>query len=160
MTPATPPPGTLRRDEVDVDLVAAAVRGCPAVDDLDEGLSGSAATYLPGRRVIGVRIDNDRVYVQVRARWGITAGGLGRQVRSAVLPLAAGRAIDVNISDIAEPGSLSPATPPFDLVENAQPLFGDQEDSGWTPTNSEPDERSSAIITPTVGETPIVSSPD
>lgn len=53
-------------DGVDIDAVAAAVRGCPAVDDLDGGLLDGTVTYLPGRRVPGIRIADGRIQVHVR----------------------------------------------------------------------------------------------
>jgi hypothetical protein len=70
-------------DGVDVDAVAAAARSCPGVEQLHGGDSHLTATYLPGRRVQGVRIEQDTVVVQVRARWGVPAHELAAQVRDA-----------------------------------------------------------------------------
>jgi len=78
-------------DGVNLDAVAAAVRGCPAIDDLSAGAWGGVASYLPGRQVAGVRIASDHVVISVRGRWGIPVSEMARQVRTAVLPLVAPR---------------------------------------------------------------------
>ena len=49
------------QDTVDVDAIAAATLACPAVAGLHEGGSRAVATYLPGRRVVGVRAEDRRV---------------------------------------------------------------------------------------------------
>ncbi|WP_375482044.1 Asp23/Gls24 family envelope stress response protein [uncultured Jatrophihabitans sp.] len=92
-------------DGVDVPGVAEAVRACPGVADLDEGLAGSVVSYLPGSRVPGVRVDAERVTVQIRAQWGVPVAELGRHVRAAVSPLVGGRTVDVVVSDIDTPAS-------------------------------------------------------
>lgn len=97
-------------DGIDVDAVAAAVRGCPAVDDLDSGLLGGAATYLPGRRVPGLRIGPDRVEVHVRGVWNQPVSLVASQIRQALASLAADRVVDVVLADIAEPGPARPDT--------------------------------------------------
>lgn len=90
-------------DGVDVDAVAAAVRGCPGVLDLTAGWVGGRATYLPGRRIEGVAVDADAVVVQVQGRWDVTARELAGQIRAAVTPLAAGRRVDVVLADLENP---------------------------------------------------------
>jgi len=104
----TPAPSRAVVDGVDVDAVAAAVRGCRSVDDLDAGLLGSAATYLPGRRIQGISVGEERVAIQVRGRWGASVHEMSTEIRAALAPLVAGRKIDVTISDIADPPGLSP----------------------------------------------------
>ena len=69
-------------DGVDLDAVAAAARGCPAVDDLCPGPWGGVVTYLPGRQVPGVRVAGDHVVISVRGRWGVPASEVARQVRA------------------------------------------------------------------------------
>lgn len=96
-------------DGVDVDAVATAVRGCPGVLDLHGGPPQLIATYLPGRRVEGVRVDRMAVAVQVRARWGTPVSDLSAQIRAALKPLAAGRRIDIVWADVADPPALSAA---------------------------------------------------
>ncbi len=90
-------------DGVDVDAVAAAVRSCADVDDLEGGHPGAIGTYLPGRRVAGVRIDIDAVTVGVRARWGVPVFDVAVQVRGALAPLVGDRRIDVVITDLTDP---------------------------------------------------------
>jgi hypothetical protein len=90
-------------DGVDVDAVAAAVRGCFGVDDLCSGSWGGVVSYLPGRQVPGVRVVSDHVTVSVRSRWGIPAAELAREVRGALAPLTGARRIDVVIADVADP---------------------------------------------------------
>lgn len=91
-------------DGVDVDAVAAAVRGCPAVADLDGGQPvQSVVTYLPGRRVAGVRVADHRVTVQVVLRWGASVADLARQVRSAVKVLTGSRPIDIAVAAVTDP---------------------------------------------------------
>jgi hypothetical protein len=106
-------------DGIDVDAVAAAVRGCPAVDDLDSGPLGGAATYLPGRRVPGIRIGSDRIEVHVRSVWDQPVGTVAGQIRQALASLAGGRVIDVLLTDIA-------------LPEGAEPLPAAAEPAGVT----------------------------
>ncbi|MEO7262622.1 MAG: Asp23/Gls24 family envelope stress response protein [Jatrophihabitantaceae bacterium] len=91
-------------DGIDVDAVAAAVRGCPAVDDLDGGRLDAVATYLPGRRVPGIRIVDDRIEVHVRGVWDQPVSLIARQVQGVLAPLTGGRIIDVVLTDVAEPG--------------------------------------------------------
>ena len=96
-------------DGVDVDAVAAAARGCAAVDDLCSGAWGGVVSYLPGRQVAGVRVTDDHVVISVRARWGIPVSELAGQVRAAVTSLVAPRRVDVVVADLAEPGTRAPA---------------------------------------------------
>jgi hypothetical protein len=85
---------------VDVDAVVALVRASPGVQDLYGG-SPEVATYLPGRRVLGVRVTGPTVQIQVRALWGMALPRIGAGIQAAVAPLAGGRAVDVMIADIA-----------------------------------------------------------
>lgn len=91
-------------DGVDVDALAVAVRSCHGVDDLDRGPLGSVATYLPGRRqVAGIRVDRDRVTLQVRGTWGVTVHELTTQIQTAALPFVGGRTVDLVVSDLSDP---------------------------------------------------------
>jgi hypothetical protein len=145
-------------DGVDVDAVAAAVRGCPAVDDLDGGRLGGVATYLPGRRVPGIRIENDRIEVHVRGRWDQPVSLIADQIRSALATLNGGRVIDVVLTDVADPGQASaqlalPATQPAGTA--APSVLADGTVEAWT-TPSAPaglsDASSSAATIPTAAE--------
>jgi hypothetical protein len=100
--PAVAPPNLI--DGVDVDAVARAARGCPGVEDLD-GDFPEVATYLPGRRVFGVRVGSHAVEVHVRTAWNMPAREIAIGVQAAVAPLAGGRAVDVTIADLGNPPS-------------------------------------------------------
>ncbi|WP_290862694.1 hypothetical protein [Hamadaea sp.] len=91
---------------VDVDAIAAAVSRCPGVVDLYGGSPGEVATYLPGRRVAGVRIGDTAIEVQIRTSWGSPVPEVGAVVRAAVAPLAGGRRVDVLVADlVGEPSA-------------------------------------------------------
>ena len=89
----------------DADLIAAAVLACPAVAGLDEGGTRAVATYLPGRRIVGVRIEDPRVLVSVVLESRTSVASLEEQVRRAVTPLAGGRRVDVHVADVQTVGS-------------------------------------------------------
>jgi hypothetical protein len=147
-------------DGVDVDAVAAAVRGCPAVDDLDGGRLGGVATYLPGRRVPGIRIEDDRVEVQVRGVWNQPVGAVVSQIRDALAPLTGGRIIDVVLSDVAEPGHAKAqlTAPAAGSATTAMPaVLADGTVEEWTTPNASAGPSggsSSAATTPTAAEIP------
>lgn len=114
-TPATPVPAptpvpAVALYDVDPDAVAALVLACPAVAGLSGGPFGAAATYLPGRRVAGVRISPDTVEVHVVARYGPTAGELARQVRAALAGRVLGRSVDIVVEDLEDPAPPTVAT--------------------------------------------------
>ena len=106
-------------DGVDVDAVAAAVRGCAGVSGLDGGQYGGVATYLPGRTVQGIVVHGSRVRVQVRSAWGVEAPRLATLITAALIPLTGGRPVDVVIADIDDP----PSTPPR-VARRADPSPG------------------------------------
>ena len=93
------------------DAIAAAVAACPGVASLHGGGSHRTATYLPGRRVDGVRVGEDRIGISVVGVAGIPIGLLAAQIRSAVEPLVAGRPIDVHVADLAALDRQPPALP-------------------------------------------------
>ena len=151
MTGPVPPPGSHVTaavvDGVDLDAVAAAARGCPAVDDLCSGSWGGVVSYLPGREVAGVRVTHDHVVISVRGRWGVPVIELAGQVRAAVTGLVGPRRVDVVVADLA------------DLAESDAKAPAGVHDEGvtsWRATS--PGEvsgaSSSAPITPTAVATP------
>src|SRR6476620_10265325 len=85
---------------VDVDAVAAAVRTVPGVSELGSSSPGAVATYLPGRRVLGIRVEPELLTLEVKAHWGVSADQLFSSIRRAVSPLADGRRIHIVITDI------------------------------------------------------------
>ena len=131
-------------DGVDLDAVAAAVRSCPAIDDLSSGPWGGVVSYLPGRQLAGVRVASDHVLISVRGRWGVPVAEMARQVRTAVAGLVGPRRVDLEVADLAGAPGDAPAGGPREEV------------SSW-PTSSPgggPGASSSAPITPTVAATP------
>jgi hypothetical protein len=90
-------------DGINVDAVAAAVRACPGVSELDGGQYGEVTTYLPGRVIRGVVADDGRVRVQVRSAWGTEAPLLAAAITAALAPLTGIRPVDVVIADIDDP---------------------------------------------------------
>ena len=93
------------------DAVAAAVLGCPAVASLHSGGFRGIATLLPGRRVEGVRLGDDRVEIGVVAAHGPPIIAVVDQIRAAVAPLVGGRRIDVHVHDLQLPEDEQPALP-------------------------------------------------
>ncbi|MGH3921140.1 MAG: hypothetical protein ACRDSG_19215 [Pseudonocardiaceae bacterium] len=84
------------------DAVAAAVRAHPAVADLDGGPFGTIACYLPGRRVVGVRVGEpgEPVEVSVVARLGTPLPQLATELRQVITAVTGSRVIDVTINDV------------------------------------------------------------
>jgi len=85
---------------LDVDTVAAVTLACPAVAGLHQDGTRFVVTYLAGRRVVGVRVDDDRVLVSVVLAQGASVPGLDKQVRNALAPLVEGRSVDVHVADV------------------------------------------------------------
>jgi hypothetical protein len=88
------------QDTDDVDAIAAAALACPAVAGLHQGGTRLVATYLPGRRVVGVRVEDGRVLVSVVLAPGSSVRSLEEQVRSAVAAHVGGREVDVHVADL------------------------------------------------------------
>lgn len=84
----------------DADAIAAATLACTSVAGLHEGGSRAVATYLPGRRVVGVQIDSHRVLVSVLLASRFSVRLLDAQVRSALAPLVGSREVDVYVADV------------------------------------------------------------
>ncbi|MEJ7704968.1 MAG: hypothetical protein WKF47_15540 [Geodermatophilaceae bacterium] len=91
--PATPDP----------DVLAAVTLACPLVAAMSGGVLGEVATYLPGRRIRGVRIAANGVDIHVVGVFGPSITEIVTQVRAAVEPLAAGRTLSVHVDDLKLP---------------------------------------------------------
>jgi hypothetical protein len=87
----------------DLEAVAAAALGCPLIADLSGGRFGEIATYLPGRRILGVRELEGTVEVHVVARWGTPLPEVADVLRAAVAPHAGGLPVAVFVEDIEVP---------------------------------------------------------
>jgi hypothetical protein len=83
------------------ERVAEATLACPDVVAMSGGMVGEVATYLPGRRVTGVRLRDAVVEVHVVARYGPPMDEIGAQVRAAVTLLVGDRTAAVTIDDLA-----------------------------------------------------------
>ncbi|MDQ2850140.1 hypothetical protein V3G39_01535 [Dermatophilaceae bacterium Sec6.4] len=88
------------------EIIAHAVLATPGVHDLHAGAVGQVATYLPGRRVNGIRArpdkhDADGGYdIHIVLAWGAAALTTADAVRASVQAVAPGR-VDVTIEDVA-----------------------------------------------------------
>lgn len=142
-------------DGVDLDVVAAAVRRCAAVDDLCTGLPPGVVSYLPGRRVTGVQVGRDHVVVSVRAQWGVAAAEVARQVRIALATLTGSRRVDVVIADLAGAAEDTRCLP-------LRPGRPGHEVSQWTTSSGagQPGVPISGPVTPTMAAIPPRSAPD
>jgi uncharacterized alkaline shock family protein YloU len=85
------------------DAVAVAVLSTPGVADLHAGVAGEVATYLPGRRVRGVRVSDGGIDVHVVLEWPADVPGTAAAVRRAVQAAGYGP-VHVHVEDIRGPG--------------------------------------------------------
>ncbi|GAA4547637.1 hypothetical protein [Pseudonocardia xishanensis] len=106
-TPLDPPA------PAEVDLLAAAVLTSPYVAGLHGGRYGEIATYLPGRRVVGVRLRPGcgrpaggstvtEVEIHLTARYPAGLTDLDASVRAAVHAALSSRAHPVTVSIVIE----------------------------------------------------------
>ena len=91
------------------DRVALAVLSVPGVHDLHGGVLGEVATYLPGRRVTGVRLRDGDTQVHLVLSWGAPISSTTDEVRARVAEIVPGT-VHVAVEDIASPG-VAPSTP-------------------------------------------------
>ena len=112
MTALRPLPGSAGAGHADLaDAVAAAVRAVPGVAALHTGSFGEVATYLPGRRVPGIRLLEDRTEVHVVLTWGVPVLATADAVRAAVRPLVH-TTVDVTVEDVVDPQAGAPGPSP------------------------------------------------
>jgi hypothetical protein len=101
-------------DLPDPDAISAAVLTCPSVAGLSGGLAGEVATYLPGRRITGVRIEPGSAEVHVIARYGTSLTDVATQVRRAVGRATPGLGkLDVVVADVQDPFAPDPVPSPL-----------------------------------------------
>lgn len=84
------------------DTVAAATSAVSGVAGLHGGEFGEIATYLPGRKVLGVRIDDQHCDIHITAEYPSDVNGVARGVRDAVSPLVT-VPVSVTVEDIVYP---------------------------------------------------------
>ena len=93
----------MAQDPALAEAVAAAVLAHPGVARLSGGPFGTIASYLPGRRVVGVRLpleDTDRVEIAVVARMGMPLPLLADELGAAVVAVVGPVAVDVTVADV------------------------------------------------------------
>jgi len=91
------------QDPALTEAVAAAVLAHPGVVRLSGGAFGTVASYLPGRRVVGVRLpleDGDPVQIAVIARMGVPLPRLADELGAAVVEVLGPVAVDVTVADV------------------------------------------------------------
>ena len=93
--------GTGIGDELS-DRLAAVVLATEGVAALHPGVFEEVATYLPGRRVQGIRVTDHGCEIHVVLDWGAPIWATASAVRQAAARLVEG-AVDVTVADIAEP---------------------------------------------------------
>ncbi len=81
------------------DQVAAAVLAVRGVTDLHGGMFGETATYLPGRRVLGVRLTENVTDIHLSLAYGAPVFATAQQVRTAVAALVPGP-VNVTVEDV------------------------------------------------------------
>lgn len=86
------------------DTVAAAALAVSGVAGLHGGEFGEIATYLPGRKVLGVRIDDRHCDIHISAEYPSDVNGVADGVRAAVEKLVP-VSVSVTVEDIIAPGS-------------------------------------------------------
>lgn len=91
------------------DRVAAAIVAVPGVARMHSGTFGEVATYLPGRKVVGVRLRDDVTEVHVALVWGVDVMATADAVRAAVQPVT-GTPVDVCVQDVLPEAGPEPAT--------------------------------------------------
>lgn len=105
------PPAPVRVELV--DQVGAVVLAVPGVAGLHGGVFGEAATYLPGRRVRGVRLQHDSTEVHLAVFYGSDVRVTAAAVRAALTGMVP-TPIHVTVEDIVPTENTVPAgsTPP------------------------------------------------
>ncbi len=83
----------------DIDRIAAAVLAVPGVHDLHGGMFGEVGTYLPGRRVTGIRIGDDGTDIHVSVHFGAAIRETAAAIRAAVSPFVQSP-VSVTVEDI------------------------------------------------------------
>jgi uncharacterized alkaline shock family protein YloU len=91
------------------ERVADTVAAHPAVAGLHGGQFGVVATYLPGRRLTGVRIGHgdEPVELGVVVHLGHRIPDVVRSLRSEVSAMCGGAAVDIYVADVVDAEAVS-----------------------------------------------------
>jgi hypothetical protein len=84
-----------------VDELALLVLAVPGVVRLHGGGYGEIGTYLPGRRVAGVKLTDDRIEVHVVLAAGVPVRDAAQRIHAALAAVTAGRQVHVCVDDVA-----------------------------------------------------------
>lgn len=98
--------GSDRDPATPADRVAAAVLAVRGVSGLHAGSFGEVGTYLPGRRVMGVRLGSDVTEVHIAVVMGAPIADVADQVVAAVQPLVQAP-VQVFVQDVTPASDLS-----------------------------------------------------
>jgi hypothetical protein len=82
------------------DGIAELVRATPGVAGLHPGMFGEVGTYLPGRRVPGVRIGDAVIDVHITVTAGSPLRSTAAAVRAAVAEAVPGKDVNVTVEDV------------------------------------------------------------
>lgn len=118
-SPGDSPSGTTAgtAPEPDAETVAAAAVACEGVHALTRGSDVvEVATYLPGRRVLGVRVSPGRAEVHLVTEYGANMVDVADRVRTAVRsavtpPSCPPPQVDVYVDDVQGPDVPDPQQP-------------------------------------------------
>ena len=86
-----------------IDSIAGVVSGIDGVAGLHGGMFGEAASYLPGRRVAGIRLGEHGTEVHVSLLYGHPLRLTAEAVRDAVAELTSGP-VHVTVEDVVRSG--------------------------------------------------------
>lgn len=100
--PAAKDDQATQKPEQQVDRVARVVLGVDGVHSLHGGAKGEVGTYLPGRRVSGIRLKGQACEVHVALEWESDIYATAQSVRDALRPEFSG-AVDVVVEDVLSP---------------------------------------------------------
>jgi len=90
-------------EAVDAEAVAERALQSRSVSGLYPGGAVEVATYLPNKRVSGVRVREHEVEVHIVAKWSSRLPEVAEEVRALVAPVAGGRPISVYVADVDSP---------------------------------------------------------
>ena len=85
------------------EAIASATLAVAGVSALHAGIIGEVATYLPGRRVNGVRLTDEACEVHIVLDWGSPVVATADDVRTAIEPFV-DVPVHVTVEDVAGPG--------------------------------------------------------
>lgn len=111
--PTAPPPPPSTPEPSTADLVAARVLSVPGVAAMHAGTVAQVATYLPGRRVAGVRLGPESTEVHIALRFGSPVAATADAVRGALTGLVPGP-VDVIVEDVLTDAEIASAGPASD----------------------------------------------